>query len=432
MSASRSFPANLNRLALLLTVAIASMTGFVNYLLMAKQIDTRLAAQYQLIEARFAGVLAHNVWDLDLKTTQGLLDDISQLDGVNRVELRMLNGTQLESQHHTTNNTVWIRDFPIQSERSGLQPIATLRLYLGRDDLVSAQRKNSLQLAGQIAAAMLLILWLVQWQLRRQLLRPLDKLQLQLQSNYKAQTNLQAREIIHLDKQLQKLHDQWDEALDHAWQQMREQQRLHEQFSDLATRHSAELEQQTRLQQLLLLLSERFTNYAQEDREQILHDSLARIAHLFNVDRCYLISPEHCCWYRSDGSTQQPFRDHSPWMEHHWLLGQLRAQSVKAINQRESLPVEAQQECQYLSKQGVASLVWIKTGQQAVLFGCDNRTERSWLNRELLWLQLFAYLLTPHFPHKSPKTENQAETGQSSALSAGHTSNITSPDAARW
>lgn len=403
MPASRPFPAHLNRLALLLIIAITSMAGIVDYLLAARQIDTRLARQYQLIEARFAGVLAQNVWDLDLKTTQGLLDDISQLDGVNRVELRMLNGSQLESQHHTTDSTVWIRDFPIQSERSGNQPIATLRLYLGRDDLISAQRKDSLQFASQIAAAMLLLLWLMQWQLRRHLLRPLDHLYQQLQTGYEVQAHLQSREVIQLDKQLHKLHEQWGEMLDQASQQAREQQRQREQFSDLAARHSAELEQLARLQQLLLLLSERFRSAPPDDQAQILHDSLARIAHLFGVDRCYLLSPEQCSWYRSDNSTQRPFRDSSPWAENNWLLGQLHLQPVKAINQLENLPAEAHKERLQLSEQGVASLVWIKISHHPVLFGCDNRTPRGWLNRELLWLQLFAYLLSPHFPPEKPK-----------------------------
>lgn len=403
MSASRPFPFYLNRLAMMLTIAVASIAGVADYLLATRDIDTRLSAQHQLIESRFIGVLAQNVWDLDLKTTQGLLNDISQLEGVNRVELRMLNGAQLESKHHTTDDTAWIRDFPIQSERSGNQPIATLRLYLGRHDLVSAQRYHSVLLASQIAAAMMLLLWLMQWQLRQQLLRPLDHLHQQLQIGYKAQTGLHSREIIQLDKQLQKLHEQWGEMLDDAWKQAREQQRQREQFSDLATRHSAELEQLARLQQLFLLLSERLNNYAPEDREQILHDSLARIAHLFGVDRCYLLGPAHCSWYRNDNSSQEPFKDYSPWQDGGWLVSQLYQQPVTAINQLDNLPSEARKEAQQLEAQGIASLVWIKTSHRPLLFGCDCQTPRNWLSRELLWLQLFAYLLTPHFTSEKTK-----------------------------
>lgn len=401
VAATNSLSSRLQWRGVLCLLLLGALGGGTHYLLGLRDIEQRLAQLHTLVEQRFVGVLAQSVWDLDQHNTQQLLESINQLDGVNRVELITNLGQRQSSQLHPTAHSEWIRDFPVQSERSGNQPLASLRLHLGQQELLQQLRLGSLLFAGSLMAAMLLMLLLCRHFMQRQLLRPLEQLLVQLQKEQALPLADGGRELGQLGKQLQRYRQNWQEQLQQQQLRGNELQKQREQLSELASQRTTELDQLTRSQQLLARLSHSFLRLPPAEQHDAVTDALARIGHLLGVDRCYLLLlderqalQQHISWQNAQLLPDGGFYLHTPLQHSPWLLPQLRQQAQLTISRLEEIPPDGHGERLLLAEHGIHSLVLIALDHAAPLhgiFGCEvvNR-QHDWLDKELTLLRLFA------------------------------------------
>lgn len=404
VTASNSLSGRLQWRGVLCLLLLGVLGGGGHYLLGLRDIEQRLAQLHTLVERRFVGVLAQSVWDLDQHNTQQLLESINQLDGVNRVELITTLGQRQSSQLHPAAHSEWIRDFPVQSERSGNQPLASLRLYLGQQELQQQLRRRSLLFAASLMAAMQLMLLLCRHFMQRQLLRPLEQLTGQLLRERPLPLADGGRELIALDKQLQRYRQGWQARLQQQQQRADELQKQREQLSELASQRTTELDQLTRSQQLLTRLAHGFLHLPPAEQHEAITDALARIGHLLGVDHCYLLLldegqalQQHISWQNAQLPPADGFYLHAPLQHSPWLLPQLRQQGQLTISRLEEIPPDGHGERLLLARHGIRSLVLIALDHTAPLhgiFGCEvvNR-QHDWLDKELTLLRLFAQQL---------------------------------------
>lgn len=429
MAATNSLSSRLQWRGVLCLLLLGVLGGGGHYLLGLRDIEQRLAQLHTLVEQRFVGVLAQSVWDLDQHNTQQLLESINQLDGVNRVELITNLGQRQSSQLHPTAHSEWIRDFPVQSERSGNQPLASLRLHLGQQELLQQLRLRSLLFAASLMAAMLLMLLLCRHFMQRHLLRPLEQLVGQLHKEQPLPLADGERELGLLGKQLQRYRQGWQQQLQQQQQRGNELQKQREQLSELASQRTTELDQLTRSQQLLARLSHSFLRLPPAEQHDAIADALARIGHLLGVDRCYLLLlderqalQQHISWQNAQLPPDGGFYLQAPLQHSPWLLPQLRQQAQLTISRLEEIPPDGHGERLLLAEHGIRSLVLIALDHAAPLhgiFGCEvvNR-QHDWLDKELTLLRLFAELLSGLLLRHQQLQQHEALTQQLAAANA--------------
>lgn len=428
VAATNSLSSRLQWRGVLCLVLLGALGGGIHYLLGLRDIEQRLAQLHTLVEQRFVAVLAQSVWDLDQHNTQQLLESINQLDGVNRVELITNLGQRQSSQLHPAAHSEWIRDFPVQSERSGNQPLASLRLHLGQQEPLRQLRLDSLLFAASLMAAMLLMLLLCRHFMQRHLLRPLGQLLEQLHKEQPLRLPDSERELSLLGKQLQRYRQNWQEQLQLQQQRCSELQKQREQLSELASQRTTELDQLTRSQQLLARLSHSFLHLPPHEQHDAIADALARIGHLLGIDRCYLLLldeqqalQQHIRWQNEQLPADEAFYLQAPLQHSPWLLPQLRQQAQLTISRLEEIPPDGHGERLLLAEHGIRSLVLIALDHTTPLqgiFGCEvvNR-QHDWLDKELTLLRLFAGQLSGLLLRHQQQQQQEALTQQ---LAAAH------------
>lgn len=385
----------LNLRSLLVIALIIICAGSAYFIYGLQQLNARLAQTHELIEQRFNIVLAQSIWDLDLNNTQQLLDSIARLDGVNKVELQTTLGQRLSSKNAGRTHNELIRDFPIASERSGKQPIATLRVYLGKQALINKLLLETLALACAGIFAQLTLLGVLQWTLRQQLNQQLEIIGSQLNEDLSS-LDFPNREINNLARLLnrERLSRLQDELMTQAQLATLQQQR--EQLGELLTLRTQELELLSRQMQWLHAQSSRLINLHNEDGLLIIEECLHRLQRLLNVDQINFIKLPGTradeIWKANLSGVDAELFLNSP-----WLRPLLEARQTIKISNRNDFPPDGHSEFLTLSESGIQSLFLQPTfiaGRHYALLACQHHEERDWNEAEQALIGTTANLLS--------------------------------------
>lgn len=357
----------------------------------------------QRIEQQVMPLLAQSVWDVDQAATRDLLQNLLQQEGISQLSLRNNQGAvQLEIGNR--NAITHVVELPVQSARTGDQPLGQLRIGLSLSMLEQ-------QLWQECLLSLLVLLLglgglaaINHRFLRRQVLRPLQQLQDRLKLRQPASEGEQD-ELQQLSSSLQQL-QQLQHDYEHSHQQQeRELARHRDHLAELVAMRTAELEHLIRFQHLISELSTRFIHLPLAEQHQAIASALERIGTLLEVDRCYLfrVTPELTIhdnqeWCASGISSTAAFYENYPIAESQWFIPQLQRQQLQAFSSLEEIPPEGHQERQQFAAHGIQSIAVVTLAQQRQLlgfFGCDVVTRpRQWLDKELSLLRLVGEMLS--------------------------------------
>ncbi|MFC3626265.1 diguanylate cyclase domain-containing protein [Vogesella amnigena] len=357
----------------------------------------------QRIEQQVMPLLAQSVWDVDQAATRDLLQNLLQQEGISQLSLRNNQGAvQLEIGNR--NAITHVVELPVQSARTGDQPLGQLRIGLSLSMLEQ-------QLWQECLLSLLVLLLglgglaaINHHFLRRQVLRPLQQLQDRLKLRQPASDGEQD-ELQQLSSSLQQL-QQLQHDYEHSHQQQeRELARHRDHLAELVAMRTAELEHLIRFQHLISELSTRFIHLPLAEQHQAIASALERIGTLLEVDRCYLfrVTPELTIhdnqeWCASGISSTAAFYENYPIAESQWFIPQLQRQQLQAFSSLEEIPPEGHQERQQFAAHGIQSIAVVTLAQQRQLlgfFGCDVVTRpRQWLDKELSLLRLVGEMLS--------------------------------------
>ena len=357
----------------------------------------------QRIEQQVMPLLAQSVWDVDQAATRDLLQNLLQQEGISQLSLRNNQGAvQLEL--GSRNDITHVVELPVQSARTGDQPLGQLRIGLSLSMLEQ-------QLWQECLLSLLVLLLglgglaaINHHFLQRQVLRPLQQLQDRLKLRQPASDGEQD-ELQQLSSSLQQLQQlQHDYESSHQ-QQERELARHRDHLAELVAMRTAELEHLIRFQHLISELSTRFIHLPLAEQHQAIASALERIGTLLEVDRCYLfrVTPELTIhdnqeWCASGISSTAAFYENYPIAESQWFIPQLQRQQLLAFSSLADIPPEGHQERQQFAAHGIQSIAVVTLAQQRQLlgfFGCDVVTRpRQWLDKELSLLRLVGEMLS--------------------------------------
>ncbi|WP_174875946.1 GGDEF domain-containing protein [Vogesella oryzae] len=360
----------------------------------------QLAEVPQRIEQQVMPMLAQSVWDVDQAATQQLLQDLLQQDGIRQISLRNNQGAIL-LELGNINGVSHAIELPVQSHRTGDQPLGMLHIGLSQAALEQQLWRDNLLILLELLAGLSGLTVLCYRFQQQRFLQPLR----QLQERILPAANLDAEdEISALSTALQQLQQQQQGYEATHLRQEHELARHRDHLAELVAMRTAELEHLSRFQHLISELSTRFIHLPLEEQHQAVDSALERIGTLLEVDRCYLfrVTPEMTIhdnqeWCASGVKSTAGFYEDYPISESLWFVPQLMRQQLLAFSSLDEIPQEGHYERERFAEHGIQSIAVVTLSHQGQVLGfvgCDavNRS-RSWLDKELSLLRLVGEML---------------------------------------
>ncbi|WP_088965315.1 diguanylate cyclase [Vogesella sp. LIG4] len=364
----------------------------------------QLADIPQRIELQLMPMLAQSVWDVDQTATQKLLQNLLQQDGVRQISLRSTDGSvllQLGSRDETVTHIV---ELPVQSARTGDQPLGLLRIGLSLGTLEQQLWRDSLTLLLLMLAALAGLTLVCYRFLLQQVLHPVQQLQGRLNTQ-PPQEDSSSNELQQLSASLQLLQQQHQEQDSSQQQHEREQARHRDQLTEMVALRTAELEHLSRFQHLVSELSTAFVHMPLHEQHQAVATALERIGSLLGVDRCYLfrVTPDMLIrdnqeWCAAGIVSTASHYESYPLRQSQWFVQQLQRHQFLAYASLADIPQEGHVERELFEQHGIQSIALVALSQQEQLlgiFGCDAVSHtRVWLDKELSLLRLVGEMLS--------------------------------------
>ncbi|MEQ6291510.1 GGDEF domain-containing protein [Vogesella sp. GCM10023246] len=401
MTLSKPLNQQLLQRALLFSAAFCTLALLLHLSLGYRAKQQQLADIPQRIELQLMPMLAQSVWDVDQSATQQLLRDLLQQDGIRQISLRNNQGAVLQ-ELGSGDDVSHVIELPVQSRRTGDQPLGLLHIGLSQTALEQQLWRDSLFTLLELLAGLVGLTLLCYHFQQRRILQPLQ----QLHGRMLPAANLDdaADEMASLTQALQQLQQQQHGYEATHQQQERELARHRDHLAELVAMRTAELEHLSRFQHLISELSTRFIHLPLQEQHQAVDSALERIGTLLEVDRCYLfrVTPEMTIhdnqeWCASGVKSTADFYEDYPISESLWFVPQLLRQQQLAFSSLDEIPQEGHHERERFAEHGIQSIAVVTLSHQGQLLGfvgCDAVSRpRAWLDKELSLLRLVGEML---------------------------------------